>query len=97
MATHGFFYPKLEKKLEDNDGIKKWLNNIGLIYLDLDDLENALANLKKSTAIDSDEINNLGAMVNIGIIYNKQEKYNAALKIFKNALNVYQKTEFTVY
>ena len=81
----------IAEKLKDSDGIKKCLNNIGLIYLDLDDLDNALANFKKSTAIDSDEISNLGAMVNIGIIYNKQEKYTTALKVFEKALKVYQK------
>ncbi|MDB4292458.1 tetratricopeptide repeat protein, partial [Maribacter sp.] len=82
------------KVLKDNTGESKCYSNIGICYMELENMDKALEYyLKAEKVLVAPEDNKTlsGIWGNIGIIYKNKEAYGKALEYYKKSLQVNQK------
>ena len=79
------YYAKssLEKAIKYDSDRKEAYNNIGVIYEDLEDIDEAINSYSKAIKIDN---NYVDAQNNLGNIYCRQFKYSLALDLYENIL-----------
>ncbi len=82
---------KIEKELNNKEGIATSLNNIGFIYFNQGDIPKALEYFHKGLKIQEEIGDKLGIAIsfnNIGFIYTKQKVFNKALGYFYKGLKI---------
>ncbi len=88
---------KIKEEIKDSVGIAISLNNIGGIYLRLNELDTAMSYYQRSLKIrerikDKQGVTN--AMSNIGLIYYKKKNYKEAEKLAEQSLKISQELGF---
>ena len=85
---------EMGNKINFGKGVAQAYNDIGIIYFDQQDFENALLSYKKGFDIRAklNDQKGIGALYNkIGIIYQKESKFDSALAYAQKALEIYEK------
>ena len=84
----------LGNKINFSKAVAQAYNDLGIIYYDQQDFNNALLSYKKAFDIRSklNDQKGIGALYNkIGIIYQKESKFDSALLYAQKALEIYEK------
>ncbi len=88
---------KIKEEIKDSLGIAVSLNNIGGIYLRLDELDTAMSYYQRSLKIRerlNDKQGLTNAMSNISLIYFKKKNYKEAEKLAEQSLKISQELGF---
>ena len=84
---------KLAKKLNFKRGISDCLNNMGSIYKNIGDYDEAIKNYKKSLILNKEIKDKEGissCLGNIGIIYYFKGDYSEAIKYFQESMGIFK-------
>ncbi len=85
---------ELGKKLNFNKAIAQAYNDLGIIYYDKQDFNNAILSYNKAFEIRTklNDQKGIGALYNkIGVVYQKESKFDSALLYGQRALDIYEK------
>ena len=74
----------LEKAIKYDSNRKEAYNNIGVVYEELEDIDEAIKNYRKAIKIDK---NYVDAQNNLGNIFRRQRRYSLALDLYDNILS----------